>query len=128
MKLRVLIVDVSIFNVSIIENVIVSEGHEVVGVAVDGVEGLDKLKELLPDLITLDLNMPNNSGVGFLKTMKEEKDDTDVIIITAEDDPILLKEIRLWSKRDLLSSPFLAEELIKMLRKRVLELNMQKAL
>ncbi len=52
--------------------------------AVDGGEALDRVKEHRPDLITLDITMPEKSGVRFYREMKESDDwkDIPIIIIT----------------------------------------------
>ncbi|MFN8015680.1 MAG: response regulator [Acidimicrobiia bacterium] len=49
--------------------VLKNEGYNVVS-ALDGLEGLDALKAFTPDLVLLDLSMPNLDGIGFLKSSK----------------------------------------------------------
>ena len=66
----VLIVDD--FNVCIakqISQILSSEGFDVIGTAKDGIEGLEKYKELHPnvDLVTMDITMPNMDGVTCLQ-------------------------------------------------------------
>ena len=61
---RVLIIDDSIFVRKQISQILTSEGYEIVGQAGDGVEGIEKFKELTPavDLVTLDITMPRMDG------------------------------------------------------------------
>jgi two-component system, chemotaxis family, protein-glutamate methylesterase/glutaminase len=67
-KLRVLIVDDSSFMRMAIRGILTrAEGIEVVGVAVDGVDGVDKALALKPDLITMDVEMPRMDGIAALK-------------------------------------------------------------
>jgi len=47
-------------------------GYEV-ATALDGKEGLEKIKEFRPDLITLDIIMPNQSGVGLYRALKKDE-------------------------------------------------------
>ncbi len=64
--------------------ILTKEGHEV-KVAHDGVEGLKCLKGYTPDVILLDLLMPNLDGIGFLKKYQKtysDRKDTKVVILT----------------------------------------------
>lgn len=53
-------------------------------IAEDGVRGFDKVKEFKPDLVILDIIMPNQSGVGFYRNLKksDELKDTPVIVLS----------------------------------------------
>ncbi|RNC72259.1 MAG: chemotaxis response regulator protein-glutamate methylesterase [Desulfuromonadales bacterium] len=67
-KLRVLVVDDSSFMRMVIRNVLEKDpGIEVVGVAADGVEGVEKAHNLKPDLITMDIEMPRLDGISALR-------------------------------------------------------------
>jgi len=67
-KIRVLIVDDSSFMRMAIRGILSSEANiEVVGVASDGVEGVEKAISLRPDLITMDVEMPRMDGIAALK-------------------------------------------------------------
>ena len=66
MKPRVLVVDDSAFARMLISRVLREGGIDVVGIARDGREALEKIAELDPDVITLDLTMPELDGLGVL--------------------------------------------------------------
>ena len=53
-------------------------------VANDGVQALEKVKDCIPDLVTLDITMPEKSGAGFYREMKESEQlkSIPIIIIT----------------------------------------------
>jgi len=57
---------------------------EIVGEAADGVELFELLKTILPDIILLDISMPNLSGIDILRKFKEEKLNIKVIMLTAD--------------------------------------------
>jgi two-component system, chemotaxis family, protein-glutamate methylesterase/glutaminase len=66
-KIRVLVVDDSAFVRKVVKEILSrSPQIEVVGIARDGLEALEKVEELNPDVVTLDLIMPKLDGVGFL--------------------------------------------------------------
>src|SRR3954465_7615036 len=66
---RVLVVDDSAFARKVVREVLTGAGFEVVGIARDGLEALEKIGELRPDVITLDLVMPNLDGLGVLAAL-----------------------------------------------------------
>ena len=62
---KVLVVDDSMFVAKQIGQILTSEGYEVVATAGDGLDGVEKYKELCPnvDLVTMDITMPDLSGI-----------------------------------------------------------------
>ena len=84
--IRALIVDDSAYNRSAISKMLASDsGIEVVGSAVDGVDAIAKTLRLLPDVITLDLEMPNMDGFTFLRWLMKERP-TPVIVLSSRSD------------------------------------------
>lgn len=82
-QVRVLVVDDSAFNRrTIIKMLETIPGVEVVGYAVNGEEGLRKVFDLKPDLITLDLEMPRMDGFSFLRVVMQNRP-TPVIVVSA---------------------------------------------
>ena len=70
-RTRVLVVDDSAFARKVLREVLGrAEGLEVVGTARDGLEALEKMQELRPDVVTLDLVMPGLDGLGFLDALQ----------------------------------------------------------
>lgn len=63
-------------------------GVEIVGEAVDGVDVIDKTDKLNPDLVLMDLSMPNQSGLDATKTIKERWPNKSVIILTLYEDTV----------------------------------------
>ncbi len=63
-------------------------GVEIVGEAVDGVDVIEKTEKLDPDLVLMDLSMPNQSGLDATKTIKERWPNKSVIILTLYEDSV----------------------------------------
>jgi len=67
--IRVLVTDDSAFARKVLRDVLTRAGMDVVGIARDGLEALEKIAELKPDVVTLDLVMPNLDGMGVLAAL-----------------------------------------------------------
>jgi len=70
MSKTILIVDDSGYSRSTIKGILVNAGYQVIGEAKDGVEALDKIVELDPDLVTLDNILPDMTGLEILRALK----------------------------------------------------------
>ena len=64
---KILIVDDAAFMRMMIKNILIKEGYEVVGEAENGAQAVEKYKELSPDLVTMDITMPEKDGISALK-------------------------------------------------------------
>lgn len=83
-KISVLIIDDSALMRNLVSKIINNEtGLTVAGTALNGRAGLNKVEELNPDFITLDLEMPELDGIAFLKELRKRKIDTPVIILSS---------------------------------------------
>lgn len=80
----VLIVDDSVFMRTIIRDIVTKEASiEVVGTASNGVEALEKIESLNPDLITLDIEMPKMNGIQVLEELKKLKKRPRVLMLSS---------------------------------------------
>src|SRR5690625_4835053 len=79
MAKSILIVDDAAFMRMMIKDILTKNGYDVVGEAQDGVEAVEKFQELQPDLVTMDITMPEMDGVTALKKIREI--DPDAIVI-----------------------------------------------
>lgn len=83
---RVLVVDDSAFARKVLREILSADPRlEVVGFARDGLDALEKIAELEPDVITLDLVMPELDGVGVLTALADRKNRPRVVIVTMSD-------------------------------------------
>lgn len=84
--IRVMIVDDSKFLRFKLEKAITAAGLNVVGSAVDGRDAIEKARELTPDVITMDIEMPNFDGISALGPLRELFPDAIIIMISSFDE------------------------------------------
>lgn len=85
-KIKALVVDDSAYNRMAISKMLATDaGVEVIGTAHDGVDAIAKTLRLLPDVITLDLEMPNMDGFTFLRWLMKERP-TPVLVLSSRSD------------------------------------------
>ena len=65
---------------------------EVVGEAADGIQALEMTEQTHPDLILMDINMPNMSGIEMLQQLRAKQNATKVLMLTVHEDEGLLKK------------------------------------
>ncbi len=119
---RVLIVDDSMFVTKQISQILSSEGFEVVGTAADGDEGVEKYKELFPnvDLVTMDITMPTMDGVTALEKIIEFDKNACVVMISALGKQDLVKKSLLMGAKNYIVKPL---DRKKVLERIVMSLN-----
>jgi len=93
--MRLLLVDDHPLFTEGLRNLLVAHGLDVVGTASDGLEALTKARELRPDVILMDIQMPNCNGLSATRLIKAELPEIKIIILTiSESDEDLFEAIR----------------------------------
>ena len=114
---KVLIVDDASFMRMTIRQMIEPHGHEVVGEAGDGVEAVKKFIEVKPEVVLLDITMPEMNGVEALKRMKELEPTAKVIICSAMGQQAMVAQAIQSGAKDFIVKPFQAERVIEAVKK-----------
>ena len=104
---RVVIVDDSLFVAKQLGQILASEGYEVIATAADGKEGLDKYKELCPnvDLVTMDITMPKMDGITALEQIMNFDKNAKVIMVSALGKEELVKKSLLLGAKNYIIKP-----------------------
>lgn len=104
---RVLVVDDSMFVTKQINQILTSEGFEIVGTASDGAQGVEKYKELYPnvDLVTMDITMPKMDGVSALEKIIEFDKEARVVMISALGKQDLVKKALMIGAKNYIVKP-----------------------
>ena len=110
---RILVVDDAVFIRMTIARILQSAGHEMVGEAITGLEAVEKYAELKPDLVLLDISMPEMSGIEALSKILEINPKAKVIICSAlGQQQFVAKAVEMGAK-DFIVKPFEAERFLQ---------------
>src|SRR5690625_1777399 len=114
---RVLIVDDAAFMRMMIKDILEKNGYEVVGEAQNGLEAVEKYGELNPDLVTMDITMPEMDGIEALKKIRESNSDATVIMCSAMGQQAMVIDAIQAGAKDFIVKPFQAERVIEAIKK-----------
>ena len=114
---KVLIVDDAAFMRAAIKTILERNGFEVVGEAENGAIGVRKYQELRPDIVTMDITMPEMTGLEALKHIRSFDPDAKVIMITAMGQEHLVKEAILSGAKSFIVKPFKEDHVVQTLKK-----------
>jgi pilus assembly protein CpaE len=117
-KIRVIIVDDIAETRENIRKLLQFENDvEVIGVARTGREGLDLAKESKPDVVLMDINMPDMDGITATESIQRLVPFTKIIILSVQSDPNYMRRAMLAGARDFLTKPPSVEELTAAIRR-----------
>jgi len=97
--LNMLVVDDSILMRNNIKSYIGSLGHSVIGEAQSGNEAVLKCSELKPDIITMDITMPDMDGITAISKIREFDNKVNIIVVTSHgQEEIIMKALKVGAK------------------------------
>jgi len=117
MTKRVLIVDDAIFMRNMIKDIFAAGGFEIVGEAANGLEALEKYKELRPDLTTMDIVMPFKSGIEATREIVKLDPQAVIVMCSALGQESLVMEAIEAGASDFIVKPFKAEDVLSVVKK-----------
>jgi two-component system, chemotaxis family, chemotaxis protein CheY len=110
---RVLVVDDAAFMRKMVSDALAKGGHEVVGEAGNGVEAVAQFQSLQPDLVTLDITMPEKDGLSALADIVAADPSAKVVMCSAlGQESKVLEAIKLGAK-DFVVKPFQPDRVIE---------------
>ncbi len=111
-KGTVLLVDDSRMSRKMLKALLEEEGYSVIAEAGDGLEAIEAYKKYSPDLVTLDITMPNMDGIDALKELLAINPDVKAIMITAAGQQNKLIQALKYGAKKFITKPFEKEEVI----------------
>jgi len=117
-KIRVLIVDDVAETRENVRKLLQFESDiEVAGAARSGRESVQMTQELKPDVVLMDINMPDMDGIAATEMIRQRDQITQIVILSVQGDPNYMRRAMLAGARDFLTKPPMADELISAIRR-----------
>ncbi len=118
-KFRVLVVDDSMFVAKQLTQILSSDGYEIVATAQDGKEGVDKYKELCPnvDLVTMDITMPKMDGITALEQIMAFDKNAKVVMVSALGKEELVKKSLMTGAKSYIIKPLDRKKVLERIAK-----------
>lgn len=114
---KILIVDDAAFMRMMIKDILEKNGYTVVGEAENGNVAVEKYKELQPDLVTMDITMPEKDGITALKEIREFDPNATVIMCSAMGQQAMVIDAIQAGAKDFIVKPFQAERVVEAVNK-----------
>lgn len=114
---KILIVDDSRIFRKILRTTLSDKGHEILGEAGNGVEALELLQTVTPDIVTLDITMPEMDGLETLKAITEKYPQIKVVMVSAAGQKSKVIEALKSGAKDFLQKPFQPDEVVTVISK-----------
>ena len=116
MATRVLVVDDAAFMRMMVKDILSKNGYEIVGEAENGMKALEKYQELKPDLVTMDITMPEMDGITAVKEIKKVDPGAKVVMCSAMGQQAMVIEAIQAGARDFIVKPFQADRVLEAIR------------
>ena len=117
MAKNILISDDAAFMRMMIKDILTKNGYNVVGEAENGARAVEKYNELKPDLVLMDITMPEMDGIQALKKIKETDPSALVIMCSAMGQQAMVIESIQAGAKDFIVKPFQADRVIEAVKK-----------
>lgn len=114
---RILIVDDALFMRGVLRKMLEERGYDVVGEAENGREAIEQYEKLRPDLVTLDITMPDMTGLEALKGIKKTDSNAKVIMCSAMGQQAMVMEAIQNGAMDFLVKPFKASQVMEAVKR-----------
>lgn len=117
MAYKVLVVDDASFMRMMLKDILLKNGFEVIGEADNGLQAIEKYKELEPDLVTMDITMPQLDGVEALKEIKNFNPNAKIIMCSAMGQKAMVIDAIQAGATDFIVKPFQADRVVEAAQK-----------
>ncbi len=110
---KILLVDDASFMRMMIKDALTKNGYSDIYEAADGVEAVAKYTEIHPDLVIMDITMPNMDGLGALKAIKQMDPSANVVMCSAMGQEAMVIEAIKSGAKDFIVKPFKPDRILK---------------
>ena len=117
MAKNILICDDAAFMRMMIKDILTKNGYNIVGEAENGAKAVEKYAELKPDLVLMDITMPEMDGIEALKKIKAADANASIIMCSAMGQQAMVIEAIQAGAKDFIVKPFQAERVLEAVKK-----------
>ncbi len=117
MAKNILICDDAAFMRMMIKDILTKNGYNVAGEAENGMKAVEKYKEVAPDLVLMDITMPEMDGIQALKEIRKNDAGAKVIMCSAMGQQAMVIESIQAGAKDFIVKPFQAERVLEAVKK-----------
>lgn len=117
MSNKILVVDDAAFMRMMIKDILTKNGFNVVGEAENGAQAVEKYAELQPDLVTMDITMPEMDGISALKKIKETDPNAKILMCSAMGQQAMVIDAIQAGAKDFIVKPFQADRVLEAIQK-----------
>ncbi len=117
MAKRVLITDDALFMRVTLKNILTKGGYEIAGEACNGKESVELYQKTRPDLVTMDITMPEMDGITALKEIRKHDPNATIIMCTAMGQKQMVMEAVSAGAKDFIVKPFQPEKVLEAIEK-----------
>ena len=114
---RVLIVDDAAFMRMMLKDILSKNGFEIAGEALNGTDAVEKYKELQPDVVTMDITMPEKDGIAAVKEIRAIYPQAKIIMCSAMGQHLMVLEAIQAGAKDFIVKPFQADRVLESINK-----------
>lgn len=115
----ILVVDDAAFMRMMIKDILTKNGYSVVGEADNGLNAIDKYEELQPDLVTMDITMPEMDGITAVKEIRKRNPNARIIMCSAMGQQAMVIDAIQAGARDFIVKPFQPDRVLEAVAKAV---------
>ncbi len=119
MAKNILICDDAAFMRMMIKDILTKNGYDIAGEAENGQAAVDKYSEVKPDLVMMDITMPEKDGIQALKEIKAKDPSANIIMCSAMGQQAMVIESIQAGAKDFIVKPFAADRVLEAVRKAV---------
>lgn len=113
----ILIVDDAAFMRMMIKDILTKNGFEVVGEAENGAKAIERFKELNPELVIMDITMPEVDGIQAVKEIKTVNSAAKIVMCSAMGQQAMVIEAIQAGAKDFIVKPFQADRVLEAVKK-----------
>jgi two-component system, chemotaxis family, chemotaxis protein CheY len=114
---NILVVDDAAFMRMILKDILTKGGYQIIGEAANGIDAVEQYRKLKPDLVTMDINMPEMEGIEALRLIRQLDPKARVIMCSAMGQQLMVVQSIQEGAKDFIVKPFQPDRVLESIKK-----------